>query len=227
MYFWLKRSSAGPLVCFLALLLQASPSAPCWFGPPATATTTPSTSTFHSFCLFCFEITHTASFVHLNRNTKSTTFHTLATTTTTTTTTTCSGASATCPTGYTKDSDGTKCYIRRWFSMMMQQETNIKDHFICLGIKWKDENDEGDNDDDGCRTGQSGWEDGNSKCKSEGDVQLATIKWAIIKSIELSDYIKLLDYIELSDYIESEGDAQLATIKWVIDNWLDTVSMRK
>ena len=139
MYFWLKRSSAGPLVCFLALLLQASPSAPCWFGPPATATTTPSTSTFHSFCLFCFEITHTASFVHLNRNTKSTTFHTLATTTTTTTTTTCSGASATCPTGYTKDSDGTKCYIRRWFSMMMQQETKITDHFICLCIKWKSE----------------------------------------------------------------------------------------
>ena len=84
--------------------------------------------------------------------------------------------------------------------------------------------DQGDDDDDDCRTGQSGWEDGNSKCKSEGDAQLATIKWVIIKSIKLSDYIKLLDYIELS---ESEGDAQLATIKWVIDNWLDTVSMRK
>ena len=151
---------------------------------------------------------------------------------------------------------------------MMQQETKITDHFICLCIKWKSEiwnpaklescwgrqlwwcgddqdddnkddqrdndddgddnnDDQGDNDDYGCRTGQSGWEDGNSKCKSEGDIQLATIKWAIIKSIELSDYIKLLDYIELSDYIESEGDAQLATIKWVIDNWLDAVSMRK
>ena len=101
---------------------------------------------------------------------------------------------------------------------MMQQETKIADHFICLCIKWKseiqpnsilvggrqlwwwrwcsddqgdnddDENDNnddgddddlGDNDEDGCRTGQSGWEDGNSKCKSEGDAQLATIKWVI------------------------------------------------
>ena len=57
----------------------------------------------------------TPSFVHFNRNTKkydsqlqSAIFQTLATTTTT-----CSGASATCPSGYTKDSDGTKCYIRR------------------------------------------------------------------------------------------------------------------
>ena len=67
------------------------------------------------FCNFFALKTATPSVVHSNRNTKSNdmqlesaTHHTSATTTTT-----CSGASATCPTGYTKDSDGTKCYIRR------------------------------------------------------------------------------------------------------------------
>ena len=77
------------------------------------------------FCNFFALKTPTPSLVHFNRNSKSddmqlesTTHHTSATTTTT-----CSGASATCPTGYTKDSDGTKCYIRRWFSMIIPQET--------------------------------------------------------------------------------------------------------
>ena len=43
----------------------------------------------------------------------------------------------------------------------------------------EDDNDDdcsGDDDAGDCRTGQSGWEDGNTKCKSEGDAQLATIK---------------------------------------------------
>ena len=39
-----------------------------------------------------------------------------------------------------------------------------------------DDDDGDDDNDDDCRTGQSGWEDGNTKCKSEGDAQLATIK---------------------------------------------------
>merc|ERR1719341_337185 len=103
---------------------------------------------------------------------------TTATPSTTTTTTTCSGASATCPTGYTKDSDGTKCYIRR--------------------------------------TGQSGWEDGNTKCKSEGDAQLATIKSSGQNSAVQSVLTTNKAYIGLSD-TATEG-----TFVWVDgSDWSD------
>jgi len=92
-------------------------------------------------------------------------------TTTPSTTTTCSGSAATCPTGYTKDSDGTKCFIRR--------------------------------------TGQSGWADGQSKCKSEGDTQLATIKSSSQNSAVQSTLSSNKAYIGLSD-TATEG-----TFVWV------------
>ena len=54
MYFWSKIRSADPLVGFLLLTVLVVPIAPCWFGPPATTTTTPSTSNFQALLLQMF-----------------------------------------------------------------------------------------------------------------------------------------------------------------------------